>query len=374
MNEDKIKKSSNRKVMISIVAGIAAILIIAIICVILYARSGSSQRRLQEQLDLGHRYLSELNYEKAIAAFEAVIEIDPKNVEAYLGLADAYEAMADFDNALTILRRAYELTGEEVFSERIERIEHAGASGIIVENLDSQTVAEDDTWREDFADLKDMWNEYEACVRYDDTSGDADWRECFLTIDELKQSYDPLINRIREWIEYRKDHSISPKDEMDFFGVYMDDYILRDLYICVHEFDESAKLNISSGEDIVIEYDEYNRMVYFQQSNGYNTTFVWGNDGCVSSFTAVYTDVEWYPAGTVEEWSFQYDNGRIVSTHIRQTNGDTKESWETDMIYTYDGNTVTETYLSGGEVSRTVVYEINRFGGGTEISSGDTYD
>jgi endonuclease/exonuclease/phosphatase family metal-dependent hydrolase len=31
-----------------------------------------------------------MNYEQAVAAFEAAIEIDPKNVEAYKGLVDAY--------------------------------------------------------------------------------------------------------------------------------------------------------------------------------------------------------------------------------------------------------------------------------------------
>lgn len=44
----------------------------------------------QEQYDLGVRYLSEGNYEEAIIAFTAAIEIDPKQAPAYVGRGDAY--------------------------------------------------------------------------------------------------------------------------------------------------------------------------------------------------------------------------------------------------------------------------------------------
>ena len=38
--------------------------------------------------------MSELNYEAAILAYKAVIEIDPKNIEAYHGAVEAY-SLAD---------------------------------------------------------------------------------------------------------------------------------------------------------------------------------------------------------------------------------------------------------------------------------------
>ena len=43
----------------------------------------------QEQYDLGVRYLSEGNYEEAIIAFTAAIEIDPKQPDTYIGLYEA---------------------------------------------------------------------------------------------------------------------------------------------------------------------------------------------------------------------------------------------------------------------------------------------
>lgn len=48
---------------------------------------------------MGVRYLSEGNYEEAIIAFTAAIEIDPKRPEGYSGLANTYIAMGDYDSA-----------------------------------------------------------------------------------------------------------------------------------------------------------------------------------------------------------------------------------------------------------------------------------
>ena len=80
----------------------------------------------QEQYDLGIRYLSEGNYEEAILAFTAAIEIDPNQAEAYLGRGDAYigraeaatpegaedlegEALSAYESALADLLRAIDL-------------------------------------------------------------------------------------------------------------------------------------------------------------------------------------------------------------------------------------------------------------------------
>ena len=49
----------------------------------------------QEQYDLGMRYLNEGNYQEAVIAFEAAIEIDPNRVEAYSGLSNTYMAMGE---------------------------------------------------------------------------------------------------------------------------------------------------------------------------------------------------------------------------------------------------------------------------------------
>lgn len=114
----------------------------------------------QEQYDLGVRYLSEGNYEEAILAFTAAIEIDPKrapayvgrgdtyvlsgvteenlaaakadyetaieldetSAEAYLGLADVYLSMGDKGTAIATLERGYAITNDENILSKLEQV------------------------------------------------------------------------------------------------------------------------------------------------------------------------------------------------------------------------------------------------------------
>ena len=67
----------------------------------------------QTQYDLGVRYLSEGNYEEAILAFEAAIEIDPRNADAYLKLAQVCEQREDYAKTLQTLEAGLEQTDDQ---------------------------------------------------------------------------------------------------------------------------------------------------------------------------------------------------------------------------------------------------------------------
>ena len=62
----------------------------------------------QEQYDLGVKYLSEGNYEEAIIAFTAAIEIDPKNPLAYIGRGGAYVGSGETEENLAATLADYE--------------------------------------------------------------------------------------------------------------------------------------------------------------------------------------------------------------------------------------------------------------------------
>lgn len=85
----------------------SAALLIALLMTLTSCGSDETDR-WQEQYDLGLQYLSEENYEEAILAFRAAIEIDPKRAEAYLSLADAYIATGEYDEAREVLEEALE--------------------------------------------------------------------------------------------------------------------------------------------------------------------------------------------------------------------------------------------------------------------------
>lgn len=69
-------------------------------------KSSGGGNAWQEQYDLGVRYLSEGNYEEAVIAFTAAIEIDPNQVDAYRWLADAYLALGEYDLAAAVWENA----------------------------------------------------------------------------------------------------------------------------------------------------------------------------------------------------------------------------------------------------------------------------
>ena len=65
-------------------------LLIFIFVLMLLSGCKSKATRVQEQLDLGSKYMAELDYESAIVALNKAIKIDPKNVDAYKMLAEVY--------------------------------------------------------------------------------------------------------------------------------------------------------------------------------------------------------------------------------------------------------------------------------------------
>lgn len=101
------------RVLVHIRAGSIALLVMCLVLTACAGQSSSLGSTWQEQYDLGVRYLSEGNYEEAIIAFSAAIEIDPNRAEAYVGRGDAYlgfgeteenlaAALADYEEALAL--------------------------------------------------------------------------------------------------------------------------------------------------------------------------------------------------------------------------------------------------------------------------------
>ena len=89
----------------------------------IFALSESRASKIEDKLDLGEEYLEDLKYEKAIAAYKEVLKIDPKNVDAYLGMAEVYIAMGEYKDALEILKEGYEETESRKLEKKIEEVE-----------------------------------------------------------------------------------------------------------------------------------------------------------------------------------------------------------------------------------------------------------
>lgn len=85
-------------------------LLLALVLTLLVSVSacGKAQPTWQEQYDLGVRYLSEGNYEEAVIAFTAAIEIEPNQARAYVGRGDAYIKSGETEENLSLAQMDYE--------------------------------------------------------------------------------------------------------------------------------------------------------------------------------------------------------------------------------------------------------------------------
>ena len=99
------------KKQIGIAGGIIVILLAIIVGISIY---NTPANKLSRQLDLGNRYLEEQNYEQAIVEFDKAIAIDSMSAEAYLGKAQAYEGMGDYESAIEVFYEVLDINPDDL--------------------------------------------------------------------------------------------------------------------------------------------------------------------------------------------------------------------------------------------------------------------
>lgn len=116
----KEKTILKNKLKIIIPVGIS--LIIIALAFVFIQFTPKAQSDAAAMIDKAYNFITEQNFEEAIAVFEKVIEIDPKNVDAYIGIAEAYEKNGDIDKAIEWLEKGFEITGSPLIAETLERL------------------------------------------------------------------------------------------------------------------------------------------------------------------------------------------------------------------------------------------------------------
>ncbi len=131
-----IAKKSKAPLVLLIAAPVVLIALVLIVGITSYftifSQSARDRREVNKQLKLAERYLDELDYEQAIAAYKAVLEIDPNNAEALAALNDVYEKWAEsdpasadkiYEDALTYYASLNERAGTDVAATYIAGME-----------------------------------------------------------------------------------------------------------------------------------------------------------------------------------------------------------------------------------------------------------
>ena len=126
-----VQKKKKWLIPVIIGAAVALLAIILAVVLVIALTVSAPKRALKKQLNLGEKYLTELDYENAILAYEEALRIDPNNEEAYLALVGIYETLAE-NSEEENLRQAMEYASKGLDTAK-EGLTHIASSAALLE-------------------------------------------------------------------------------------------------------------------------------------------------------------------------------------------------------------------------------------------------
>ncbi len=112
------------------------LIVVAVIAIIvgMNVQSAQKEKEYNAHIEAAEKYLTELNYEQAIAEYTLALEIEPNAEEVLNGLEKTYLAYADsladvgeYEQAIQVLNEGYAQTGRESLQEKIAQIQEMQA-------------------------------------------------------------------------------------------------------------------------------------------------------------------------------------------------------------------------------------------------------
>lgn len=225
--------SSKKNIIIIILAAVLVLGLGAGITAI--AVTNSPSFKTSQGIELAERYLSEQNYEQAIVEYEKVLEIDPKNVDIYLGLAKTYEKMGNIDKVIEILREGYDQTGDNKIKQKLDAMTNPtqssqSSSSSSPESTSSTSVSSSSSHNES-SSAAGSSSSYSSSSVYIGSSSS--------TLSSSKENDDTpgILPAAFEWLiepKYKYDDIVMLRDP--YFGEFVNTVTLYDNY-----FDEKTK-------------------------------------------------------------------------------------------------------------------------------------
>ena len=404
--ETAVKKKTSAPVIVVSVA-MVVIVVAIIVAVVLFAKSSGEKRRIADQLALGDRYLSELDYDQAIAAYRAVIEIDPKNKEAYENFVDTYIAWSDatatdgdpdesiklLENAVSELETLRSEDNNEIIDEQMQRLlnrleelrgktpESGGAMSPADELLEQgeydsalemylSILEEDPMDANAYLGIVEVYlrkGDYETALKYAQEGYDKTGDERLLEMIDMIESgniFDSRGNCLK-MISYGDNGNIEYWHEY----TYDKDGILNSVTSFDANGNQTSHLDLISTDDYRVSYG-YNvgtgivtkEEIYIDNNGRDQKVISYDEDGNIES----YTEFEY--AGNSDNvisakrydnnyaikniWEYAYDNeGREIEEH--------KIEYDDNGSITYESYVITE-YDSEGRVTKEAYLDSNR--------------
>ncbi len=116
----KVQEQNRRR---QIIIGGAIALAAVIICIVaLVVYNGQKASRYSGKMETADKYLQEMEYQKAEAAYLDAIKIDPKKEEPYIQLADLYTKQGRNEEAVNILKQGEKKTSGKKVKKKLAAI------------------------------------------------------------------------------------------------------------------------------------------------------------------------------------------------------------------------------------------------------------
>ena len=152
-------------------------LLVVLSMILLLTACTSKAQKAVEKVELGQKYLTEQNYTEAVASFTEAIGLDPENIPAYMGRAQAYTGLKQYDDAKADYTTAIEKTEDQPYMQAEAYIGRAEVNELTTDNEDalsdyeSASTALDKVDVEKITDVTEQMLEalkikvYNACAR-----------------------------------------------------------------------------------------------------------------------------------------------------------------------------------------------------------------
>lgn len=316
-------------------------------------------QEVRKQIDTGDRYLQEMDYDQAIVAYSAAIEIDEKNVDTRLSLAKAQKGK------LTELMEKDQPT-DELFLQAEDNLEYL--------------ISLDETLSTGYLELADLYlmdgNVEKAKETLQDgqaKTGDAVFADEIRQCDRvtIQRESDFLFPGVVELAEYDAGNNLLRKVLLLRDGGFFytsripernsDGVIIREQWVqeedsfwLDYEYDEEGRVVKIAGEDsngwpYVIEYkwDDNGYLVQVSMDE-YITVYEYDNEGhrvkAIGYYSGEMESVTTYRAdGLLDKIQYMYSEGKVdrESVSVYDDNG----SWIKDIVYWYSDGEISEEYM-----------------------------
>ena len=180
-NSKAAARPNNKPIIIGGVIIIAVIIIAAVLAIVLTLDTGGDK-----QLEQARLYAEEGDFDKAVKAYWAAIDEDPKNVDNYLELGRLYEDRNENSKACSVYHIGYRKTDNETLNESYKKLLLLRDDGSTAKKASSGEVSVNSTLAEKFASF--TFFDYQQAYGSPSISGFSK-DSCVVTYKNIKASF-----------------------------------------------------------------------------------------------------------------------------------------------------------------------------------------